>query len=117
MLAGQATQVDRLHDVLSIEWAGSEAIIYTQRNAQGRPSKVHAMLLPYQIVLAQFYLDMAVKDCYYHLPFTACRHWNSYVWSHVAFRMPMPHVHDSPAQLVHSQHHDTRVQWQSVVLL
>ena len=42
VLAGQAAQVDRLHDVISVEWAGKEALIYTQRNAQGKPSKVPA---------------------------------------------------------------------------
>ena len=42
VLAGQATQVDRLRDAISVEWAGSEALIYTQRNAQGKPSKVPA---------------------------------------------------------------------------
>ena len=41
-LAGQADDLDKLVDVISIEWAGSESLIYTQSDTQGRPCKVHA---------------------------------------------------------------------------
>lgn len=32
--------VDQLVDVCSIEWAGNEALVYTQISAQGQPAKV-----------------------------------------------------------------------------
>ena len=38
--AGQPKVVDHLSNVISIEWAGSDALVYTQADALGRPSKV-----------------------------------------------------------------------------
>ena len=38
--AGQPKVLDHLSNVVSIEWAGSDALVYTQADALGRPSKV-----------------------------------------------------------------------------
>lgn len=40
MPAGRAIQTDELHDVVSIEWAGNERLVYTQPDVHGRPAKV-----------------------------------------------------------------------------
>lgn len=38
--AGQREAIDQLSDVVSIEWAGSDALVYTQPDALRRPYKV-----------------------------------------------------------------------------
>ncbi len=38
--AGSLEQIDRLTGVSCIEWAGNDVLVYTERDAQGRPFRV-----------------------------------------------------------------------------
>ena len=40
--AGQPETLHQLSDVVSVEWAGNDALVYTQPDALGRPYKVQS---------------------------------------------------------------------------
>lgn len=40
--AGQPGKAHQLSDVVSIEWAGNDALVYSQPDALGRPYKVQS---------------------------------------------------------------------------
>ena len=44
--AGPVKELDRLANVMSIEWSGSDVLVYTQPDAQGRPFRVYCLLPP-----------------------------------------------------------------------
>lgn len=41
--AGQDHEIEKLNNILSIEWAGHGSVVYTQPDALGRPARVHSV--------------------------------------------------------------------------
>ncbi|KAL3150348.1 hypothetical protein ABBQ32_000191 [Trebouxia sp. C0010 RCD-2024] len=70
-VAGQPGTVHQLSDVVSIEWAGTDALVYTQPDALGRPYKVMLHRLGQQQAADRCILQEDQPDCFLELATTS----------------------------------------------